>query len=77
MPPDGYTVSLGLASNENQMCESHEDDFTIETEDGMVGIANLSEFSVYNLTVTVRNVAYRTSVSFTMEFTTLSTCKQK
>ncbi len=77
LPPDMYTVALRLASSEDQMCEHNEDGITVETVNGMVDFDYLSEFSVYNLTITARNDAYSALAVSTIEFTTLSTCKQK
>ena len=75
LPSNMYIVSLRLAGNDSQMCQHNEDGIVVETMDGMVEFDQLDEFSVYNLTVTTRNDAYRAYRSSTMDFTTLSTCK--
>lgn len=75
LPSDEYMVSLRLATNERQMCNHTEDNVIIDAEVASMYFDDLSEFTVYNVTVTSRNIAYRTSKSTTFEFLTLSTCK--
>lgn len=72
---DYYVVSLVLARAERQLCHNSSDGITVNTANASIDFVDLFEFSVYNLTVTVTNNAYRTTKSLTLEFVTLSTCK--
>lgn len=74
LPTDSYTVSLMLASEETQMCQDIGDSIAFQTTPTSIDFTDLSEFSVYNLTITVMNNAYRASRSSSFEFVTLTTC---
>lgn len=71
LPADSYMVSLRLVSMEQQLCT---EDGTIlnATASPSVVFAELSEFSVYNMTVTITNNAYRIMKLAVFVFATLS-----
>ena len=79
---DECSISLGLASQELQLCRSEEGEEEEEEEGGgenwdtgmTVHFVNLSEFSVYSMTVTVGNKAHNALRTITFEFSTLSGC---
>lgn len=74
LPTDAYLVSLTLANKESQLCQHTGDTIIVERAHTLVDFVNLSEFSVYDVMVSIMNSAYRASKSVTYEFTTLSTC---
>ena len=78
---DECIVSLMLADADTQLCPEEGVGEREEEGNGVITIAllsaavefvNLSEFSVYNMTVDVQNNDYRASASFSYEFSTLS-----
>lgn len=76
LPSDEYLVSLRLAAMDRQMCNHTDNDLIIDAESAWsIQFDDLLEFTLYNVTVTTINAAYRASKSTTFEFLTLSSCK--
>jgi hypothetical protein len=75
LPLDEYRVSLTSTTTEHLLTES---ELTIGDESSwLVHYSNLSEFTVYTVTIVTMNFAYKVSELTSFDFTTLSSSKSK
>ena len=73
LPSDEHRVSLSLATSGQQMANLTES--TGVDGSWLVEFSNLSEYTVYNITITTMHFGYGISKLTSFEFTTLSSCK--
>lgn len=76
LPYDEYQVLLTPTTRDQQVAYEEVTTDDVETE-WLVEFGNLSEFTMYNMTITITNFNFRVSRQTSFEISTLATCKSE